>query len=91
MTVVRGRWLPFVRSEEITLSKTAKSPPAIGRSGMMPAQFTTTSIVPNVFIASLKRRSTSVALATSAWTAIARPPAAAISATAFTALVALPA
>jgi hypothetical protein len=57
----------------ITLSNTSRSPPAIGRSGMMPAQFTTTSIVPNVFIASLKRRSTSVALATSACTAIPRP------------------
>jgi hypothetical protein len=75
----------------ITLSKRSKSSLSIGESGIMPAQFTTTLIPPNVSTASLNRCSTSAAFATSAWTAMACPLLPLISATTSLALVELPA
>src|ERR1700738_2346666 len=74
----------------ITLSKMATSPPAMGKRGMIPAEWTTTSTPPNVASVFLKRFSTSAGFVTSACTAMACPPAAFGSGTNFSAGPALP-
>jgi hypothetical protein len=59
----------------ITLSKSCKSPPEIGESSMMPAQFTHRFTPPKVSIVSLKKHSESAVFTTSAYMAMACPPA----------------
>jgi hypothetical protein len=74
-----------------TASKSSTGPEAIGNSFMMPALLTTTPIVPCARSASSNSRAVLAASATSACTAIARPPCPPISLTTSAALSAAPA
>jgi hypothetical protein len=82
--------VPF-RLTAICWSKTASSVAATLDSSMMPALLTKTSTPPNSFSATSNIRETSSALLTSAFAAMARPPADLISLTSAAASASLPA